>query len=70
MKIIETVIIKQKEFDYNYYLQQNAPLPHDWKNRKQELKELAKKDPKTRGQVYKELFEESNSLNEEVSSYL
>ena len=31
---------------------------------------MAKKDPKTRGQVYKELFEESNSINSEVSSYL
>jgi hypothetical protein len=31
---------------------------------------MAAKDAKCRAQVYKELFEESNSLNEEVSNYL
>ena len=50
-------------------MQKNAPLPNNWKSRKCELLELSK-IPTKRGQVFKELFEESNSTNIEVANFL
>ena len=34
MKILKHVLVSQKKFDFNYYLQKNAPLPPNWHNRK------------------------------------
>ena len=68
-KIIHTVIKNQKSFNYSYYLKKNTPLPTNWKVRKLEL--IAKAaDPATRGSVYRELFEESNSSNICVTNFL
>ena len=33
-RLIQTVIVNQKKFDYNYYLPKNAPLPLNWETRK------------------------------------
>jgi hypothetical protein len=49
MKIIESVIVNQRKFDYSYYLSKHAPLPHEWVERKKQLLEMAEKDPKVRG---------------------
>ena len=68
-RLIQTVIKNQKSFDYSYYLQKNTPLPPNWKTRKLELLEKAT-NPSTRGQVFKELFEESNSTNIQVGNFL
>ena len=69
LRLIQTVVVNQKKFDFNYYLSKNAPLPVSWATRKDELLEMSKEQGK-RGAVYNELFEENNSSNEEVSSFL
>jgi hypothetical protein len=55
-KLISHVVRNQREFDYSYYLNKNAPLPSDWKNRKEEIQELAKR-PLLRAAAYRELLE-------------
>lgn len=61
-RILETAVANIKAFNFTYYLQKNAPLPPNWKTRKAELLVLAD-DPATRGAVFSELFERSNSSN-------
>jgi hypothetical protein len=67
-RILEYIVIAQKNFNYKYYLSKNCPLPENWKEKKQLLIEAAKKDADTRGKVYKELFEYSSS-NRQVADF-
>jgi hypothetical protein len=69
MKILVTTVKSVREFNFNYYLHKNAPLPDNWKERKVELMEMAKDEMK-RKQVYKELFEHSNVTNTQVGNLL
>ncbi len=57
LSIIEHVIIKQKKFDYKYYLSKNCPLPENWKELKVKYLKDAATSPELRGQAYKNLFE-------------
>jgi hypothetical protein len=50
MNIIKHVIKKQKEFDYNYYISKNCPLPENWREDKKKLLEDAQTS--FRGKVY------------------
>jgi hypothetical protein len=43
--MIKHVLVKQKEFDYNYYLSKNCPLLSNWKERKAEMVKQAKLNP-------------------------
>lgn len=69
MRIISSLVHKQKKFDYNYYLTKSCPHPADWKERKPILESEAKKFGPARGAVYKELFEYSSS-NRQVADFL
>ena len=55
------VVLRQKKFDYNYYLSKNCPMTADWKNRKKYLLEEAAKGGVHRGAVFKELYEGESS---------
>lgn len=33
-KMLHCVVKKQKQFDYNYYLTKNCPMPDNWKQKK------------------------------------
>jgi hypothetical protein len=48
--MIAHVIKKQKQFDYNYYLCKNCPLPENWPERKKQYLIDAKNNK--RAQVY------------------
>ena len=63
-RILKTFIIRQKKFDYGYYVTKNCPLPGDWKVKKVELLEKAKKGPSERAEVYNELYESSTPHNQ------
>jgi telomerase reverse transcriptase len=69
MKILVTAVANVRKFNFNYYLQKNAPLPDNWSARKIELLKMAKDDVK-RKLVYKELFENSNVTNSQVGNLL
>jgi len=66
--MIAHVLEKQRDFDFSYYLQKNAPLPSDWKNRKKELVEISKTE--LRPVVFRELFDHCNCSNDEVVNFL
>ena len=61
IEMMSEVVVKQKKFDYNYYLSKNCPMPDDWKNRKKVLITEAAKGGTNRGAVFKELYEGESS---------
>ena len=61
VKMLSEVVVRQKKFDYNYYLSKNWPMPDDWNNRRKFLKAEATKGGTERGAVYKELYEAESS---------
>ena len=63
IKMLSEVVVKQKNFDYNYYLSKNCPMPDDWNNRKKFLKAEAAKGGSERGAVYKELYDADSSYH-------
>lgn len=69
MKMLEQVVVKQKKFDYNYYLTKNCPLPDDWKAKKKEMLEKSTKGKVERGSVYKDLFV-ADSAYRQVADFL
>ena len=52
-QILTHVVKNQKNFDYNYFLAKNCPLPNDWKNKKKKFIEEAKLGGEHRANVYK-----------------
>lgn len=44
-KMVETMIQKQRKFDYNYYLTKNCPLLDNWNKRKEQFKVMAITSP-------------------------
>jgi hypothetical protein len=69
LKVITAAVTNLRTFNFSYYLNKNAPLPHNWPVRKNELLKMAE-DPAKRASVYRELFEDSNSTNEQVGNFL
>ena len=47
------IVKNQKNFDYNYFLAKNCPLPNDWKNKKKKFIEEVKLGGEHRANVYK-----------------
>jgi len=64
------VVKKQKQFDYNYYLTKNCPMPTNWKTKKEELIASAKLGGTHRASVYKFLNDQSASDNRSVADFL
>ena len=44
-KMVETMIQKQRKFDYNYYMTKNCPLLDNWNKRKEQFKVMAITSP-------------------------
>ena len=63
------VVTEANQFDYSYYLNKNAPLPDNWKQRKADYKTFVKHDILKQA-VFRELFEECNSPNQEVAGFV
>jgi hypothetical protein len=70
LQIIEHVIVAQKTFDYQYYVNKSCPMPANWKVRKAELIAEAAKGGEARGKVYRELFEAGNTQYTQVADFL
>ena len=68
-KLLACVLQQHANFDFSYYLAKNAPLPSRWNERKHELRELASHQA-VRAAAFREIFEECNSTNDEVSNFL
>jgi hypothetical protein len=68
--MLHCVVKKQKQFDYNYYLTKNCPMPDNWKQKKQELIANAKLGGEHRAKVYKFLNDESTSSVRNVADFL
>lgn len=69
-QMLRQVVKNQKSFDYNYYLCKNCPMPQDWKEKKPQLIEDAKRGGQDRARVYKFLNDESTSDCRNVANFL